>query len=72
MERLRGAPLTDLDAIRAATRKDPEAVLIAALNTWRAARRRASCRSALSPPPRAFRSLAVAASEPRTSLKVSL
>lgn len=34
MERLVGAPLTDLDAIRAVTRRDPESVLIGALNTW--------------------------------------
>lgn len=35
MERLRGAPLTDLDAIRTVTRgADPEAVLINALNVW--------------------------------------
>ncbi|KXZ49651.1 hypothetical protein GPECTOR_20g508 [Gonium pectorale] len=36
MERLVGAPLTDLDAVTAVTRGsvDPESVLIAALNTW--------------------------------------
>lgn len=34
MDRLSGVPLTDLDSIRAVTRRDPEAVLIAALNTW--------------------------------------
>lgn len=34
MERLRGSPLTDLDAIRRVTSREPEAVLIAALNTW--------------------------------------
>lgn len=34
MERLYGSPLTDLDAIRRVTTRDPESVLIAALNTW--------------------------------------
>ena len=34
MERLYGAPLTDLDAIRAVTTADPEQTLINALNTW--------------------------------------
>lgn len=34
MERIRGAPLTDLDAIRAVTAADPETTLIGALNTW--------------------------------------
>lgn len=34
MERLIGVPLTDLNSIRAVTGKDPEAVLVAALNTW--------------------------------------
>ena len=34
MERLRGVPLTDLDAIRRATDADPEEVLLNALNTW--------------------------------------
>lgn len=34
MERLSGVPLTDLDAIRSVTSKDPETVLINALNTW--------------------------------------
>jgi hypothetical protein len=34
MERLSGVPLTDLAAIRAVTSKDPEGVLISALNTW--------------------------------------
>ncbi|KAF6262619.1 ABC1 family-domain-containing protein [Scenedesmus sp. NREL 46B-D3] len=34
MERLRGVPLTDLASIRAVTTKDPEGVLISALNTW--------------------------------------
>eukprot|EP00210_Caulerpa_lentillifera_P006213 g5936.t1 len=34
MERLNGAPLIDLDAIRRVTTLDPERVLIAALNTW--------------------------------------
>jgi aarF domain-containing kinase len=34
MERLRGAPLTDLAAVRRVTRADPEAVLINALNVW--------------------------------------
>jgi len=34
MERLRGVPLTDLDAIRQATDADPEEVLLNALNTW--------------------------------------
>lgn len=34
MERLTGVPLTDLNSIRAVTSKDPESVLIAALNTW--------------------------------------
>lgn len=36
MERLRGAPLTDLDAVRSITAADPEGVLIAALNVWAA------------------------------------
>lgn len=34
MERLRGVPLTDLEAIRKFSRGDPEATLISALNTW--------------------------------------
>ena len=34
MERLRGAPLTDLAAIRGITRADPEQVLVNALNAW--------------------------------------
>lgn len=34
MERLYGAPLTDLEAIRRVTSADPEAVLVSALNTW--------------------------------------
>ena len=34
MERLRGVPLTDLDAIRRTARGDPEAVLVNALNVW--------------------------------------
>lgn len=34
MERLYGAPLTDLEAISRVTSADPEAVLISALNTW--------------------------------------
>eukprot|EP00877_Chromochloris_zofingiensis_P000169 jgi/Chrzof1/10152/Cz04g30240.t1 len=34
MQRLTGVPLTDLNSIRSITSKDPEAVLIAALNTW--------------------------------------
>jgi len=34
MERLHGAPLTDLAAIRAVTAEDPERILINALNTW--------------------------------------
>ena len=34
MERLHGAPLTDLAAIRAVTAQDPERILINALNTW--------------------------------------
>jgi aarF domain-containing kinase len=34
MERLSGVPLTDLASIRAVTSKDPESVLISALNTW--------------------------------------
>eukprot|EP00882_Tetradesmus_deserticola_P022900 GHRQ01024892.1.p1 GENE.GHRQ01024892.1~~GHRQ01024892.1.p1 ORF type:complete len:131 (+),score=26.52 GHRQ01024892.1:295-687(+) len=34
MERLSGVPLTDLASIRAVTSKDPEGVLISALNTW--------------------------------------
>ena len=34
MERLRGVPLTDLDAVRRATSADPESVLISALNVW--------------------------------------
>lgn len=34
MEQLSGVPLTDLDSIRSITSKDPETVLIAALNTW--------------------------------------
>jgi aarF domain-containing kinase len=34
MERLYGAPLTDLEAIRAVTTADPEQTLINALNTW--------------------------------------
>lgn len=34
MEKLDGAPLIDLDAIRNVTTADPERVLISALNTW--------------------------------------
>ena len=34
MERLEGVALTDYDAIRSVTRRDPELVLISALNTW--------------------------------------
>lgn len=34
MEQLSGVPLTDLDSIRSITSKDPETVLINALNTW--------------------------------------
>jgi aarF domain-containing kinase len=34
MERLVGVPLTDLASITSITSKDPEAVLITALNTW--------------------------------------
>eukprot|EP01024_Parvocaulis_polyphysoides_P031857 TRINITY_DN28699_c0_g3_i1.p1 TRINITY_DN28699_c0_g3~~TRINITY_DN28699_c0_g3_i1.p1 ORF type:complete len:499 (-),score=67.72 TRINITY_DN28699_c0_g3_i1:91-1587(-) len=34
MDRLDGVPLTDLDSIRRTTNKDPEAILISALNTW--------------------------------------
>lgn len=34
MERLEGVPLTDLESIRRVTKKDPEGVLIAALNCW--------------------------------------
>jgi len=34
MERLHGAPLTDLAAIRDVTAEDPERILINALNTW--------------------------------------
>jgi len=34
MERLFGVPLSDLEGIRRVTRKEPEMVLIAALNTW--------------------------------------
>lgn len=34
MERLHGAPLTDLAAIRRVTAQDPERILINALNTW--------------------------------------
>lgn len=34
MEKLEGVPLTDLSSIRAVTRKDPEGVLVSALNTW--------------------------------------
>ncbi|KAJ9516035.1 hypothetical protein QJQ45_024446, partial [Haematococcus lacustris] len=34
MERLVGAPLVDYAAIRSITSKDPEAVLVSALNTW--------------------------------------
>lgn len=34
MEQLSGVPLTDLDSIRSITSRDPESVLIAALNTW--------------------------------------
>jgi aarF domain-containing kinase len=34
LERLRGVPLTDLDAIRRVTSRDPETVLITALNVW--------------------------------------
>ena len=34
MERLYGAPLTDLAAIRSITTADPESTLIGALNAW--------------------------------------
>ncbi|KAF5833254.1 hypothetical protein DUNSADRAFT_10492, partial [Dunaliella salina] len=34
MERLRGAALVDYNAIRSTTTKDPETVLVSALNTW--------------------------------------
>ena len=34
MEQLEGVPLTDLESIRKVTKKDPEGVLIAALNCW--------------------------------------
>lgn len=34
MEQLSGVPLTDLNSIRSITSKDPETVLINALNTW--------------------------------------
>jgi predicted unusual protein kinase regulating ubiquinone biosynthesis (AarF/ABC1/UbiB family) len=34
LERLVGVPLTDLDSITSITSKEPEGVLIAALNTW--------------------------------------
>jgi aarF domain-containing kinase len=34
MDRLRGVPLTDLDAVRSITTVEPELVLINALNTW--------------------------------------
>ncbi|KAL4449557.1 hypothetical protein ABPG77_007201 [Micractinium sp. CCAP 211/92] len=34
MDRLRGVPLTDLDAVRSITAVEPELVLINALNTW--------------------------------------
>uniref|UniRef100_A0A7S0X116 ABC1 atypical kinase-like domain-containing protein n=1 Tax=Chlamydomonas leiostraca TaxID=1034604 RepID=A0A7S0X116_9CHLO len=34
MERLQGVPLVDYSAIRSITTKEPEAVLVAALNTW--------------------------------------
>ena len=34
MERLNGAALIDLEAIRKTTSAQPEAVLISALNTW--------------------------------------
>ena len=34
MERLMGVPLTDYSAIRSVTSRDPEMVLIGALNTW--------------------------------------
>jgi hypothetical protein len=34
MERMSGAPLTDLASIRAVTNADPEGVLIGALNVW--------------------------------------
>ena len=34
MEQLTGVPLTDLDSIRSITSRDPETVLINALNTW--------------------------------------
>lgn len=34
MERLVGVPLTDLAAVRSITMRDPESVLINALNTW--------------------------------------
>lgn len=43
MERLYGVPLSDLGAIRQVTTKEPELVLIAALNTWLTSL--ASCRS---------------------------
>eukprot|EP01026_Neomeris_dumetosa_P033933 TRINITY_DN2720_c0_g1_i14.p1 TRINITY_DN2720_c0_g1~~TRINITY_DN2720_c0_g1_i14.p1 ORF type:complete len:398 (-),score=34.75 TRINITY_DN2720_c0_g1_i14:332-1525(-) len=34
MDRLEGVPLTDLDSIRRTTSKDPESILISALNVW--------------------------------------
>ena len=34
MERLYGAPLTDLDAVKRTTSRNPEQVLINALNVW--------------------------------------
>ena len=34
MEQLEGVPLTDYNAIRSITTRDPEEVLIGALNTW--------------------------------------
>ena len=34
MERLNGVSLTDYGAIRSITSKDPEMVLVGALNTW--------------------------------------
>eukprot|EP01023_Acetabularia_acetabulum_P016782 TRINITY_DN1830_c0_g1_i1.p1 TRINITY_DN1830_c0_g1~~TRINITY_DN1830_c0_g1_i1.p1 ORF type:complete len:517 (+),score=87.07 TRINITY_DN1830_c0_g1_i1:106-1656(+) len=34
MDRLEGVPLTDLNSIRQITNKDPETILINALNTW--------------------------------------
>ena len=34
MELLEGAPLTDYAAIRSITSRDPEEVLVGALNTW--------------------------------------